>query len=92
MDVIRLMSDLKGKPIVAITNGAIIAKVSDLLVDPVERTVSAIIGAAGGLLRRQTLVIPVAAIHVWGQDVILFLGQRVYIMPSKKLVVVSSSG
>jgi sporulation protein YlmC with PRC-barrel domain len=65
------MSDLKGKPIVAITNGAIIAKVSDLLVDPVERTVSAIIGAAGGLLSRQTLVIPVAAIHVWGQDVIL---------------------
>ncbi|MCU0519552.1 MAG: PRC-barrel domain-containing protein [Anaerolineae bacterium] len=71
MSIIRLGADLKDKPIVSATDGKIIAKVKDLLIDPTTRTVSAILFEEGGILSRQTRIIPAGAVQVWGVDVVL---------------------
>jgi uncharacterized protein YrrD len=71
MEIIRLSAELRDKPIVSMTDGKIVAKVKDVLIDPSTRTISAVLFEEGNILNRQTRVIPADAVRVWGVDVIL---------------------
>jgi sporulation protein YlmC with PRC-barrel domain len=69
-----LTQELQGKPVISLTNGSIIAKVLDLLVDPdALRVMAAVTSKGGGLLKggRELDVIPAEAVQVWGRDTIL---------------------
>jgi uncharacterized protein YrrD len=63
--------DLEGKSIISATDGQIIAKVDDVMVDPAALRVAALVTSKGGLLRREVKLIPSDRVQVWGQDVIL---------------------
>ena len=62
--------DLVGKPIVLITNGEIVGKVRDVLIDPEEFRIAALV-LASRPFRKPTMVLPRSVIHVFGKDVIL---------------------
>jgi uncharacterized protein YrrD len=68
-----LSQELHGKPIVSVTNGRIIAKVLDVLMDPEGLQLAAVVTSKGGLLSREKdiEVIPSVEVQVWGQDVVL---------------------
>ena len=73
MSIVHLSRELHGRSVVSVTNGQIIAKVEDVLIDPAARRVAAVITSKGGLLKREQgiEVIPGEAVQVWGRDVIL---------------------
>ena len=79
MSIIRLSAELRDKPVISITNGKIIAKVKDLLIDPAAVAISAVLFEEGGLLSRKTRIIPATAVQVWGEDVVLITGPDVLI-------------
>ncbi|GAB4535755.1 MAG: hypothetical protein Kow0063_20370 [Anaerolineae bacterium] len=68
-----LSQALQGKPVVSVTNGKIIAKVLDVLMDPDSLQLAAVVTSKGGLLSREkdVEVIPSPEVQVWGQDVVL---------------------
>ena len=77
-----LSQELRGKSIVSVTNGQIIAKVEDVLLDPGTLRVAALVTAGGGLGNllksgRKTEAIPGDEVQVWGQDVVLVSGPDV---------------
>jgi uncharacterized protein YrrD len=74
MGITYLSQELNGKLIINITNGEIIAKVIDVLIDPDTHRVAALVTSKGSLLKRKTEAIPGDAVQVWGQDVILVTG------------------
>jgi uncharacterized protein YrrD len=67
----QLSQKLAGKPIISVTNGQRIGAVEDLLIDPGELKVAAIITSKGNLLKREVKAIPAAEVQVWGMDAIL---------------------
>jgi len=73
MSTTCLTQQLQGKPIISVTNGEIIAKVLDVLIDPETRHVAAAITSKGSMLGRQREidVIPADEVQVWGQDAVL---------------------
>ena len=73
MSDVRPSRALIGKPIISITNGVIIGKVVDVLIDPGTVQVAALVTSKGGLLmqRGQMEAIPAKEVQVWGQDAIL---------------------
>ena len=62
---------LVGNPVIGITNGEMIAKVEDLLVDPNTLNAAAAITSKSTLLSRENEAIPAEQVEVWGQDAIL---------------------
>jgi len=70
---------MKGKPVVSITNGEIIAKIETILINPNTRAVAALSFTQGGLLNRETQLIPAEEVRVWGEDVILVSGPDVFV-------------
>lgn len=62
--------DLIGKPIVLITNGEIVGKVRDVLIDPDEFVIAALV-LPSRPFRKPTMVLPRAVVQVFGKDVIL---------------------
>jgi uncharacterized protein YrrD len=69
-----LTQELQGKPVISVTDGSIIAKVLDVLVDPdALRVAAAVTAKGGGLMKRgrELDVIPADEVQVWGQDVVL---------------------
>ncbi len=71
-----LSRELHGKSIVSVTNGQIIAKVEDVMLDPGALRVAALVTSESGLGRmlkfdRKTEAIPGSEVQVWGQDVVL---------------------
>lgn len=60
--------------VVNIENGEKLGSVSDLLFNPYELEVAALITSTGGLLQRETLAIPAHQVRVWGKDFILIEG------------------
>jgi uncharacterized protein YrrD len=79
MPVVRKTQDMKDMPIVSLSNGQIIARISDMLIDPTTRTASALLSSEGGLLGRTTKVIPATEVQVWGEDVIIVTGPEVFV-------------
>lgn len=79
MPIVRKTQEMRDMPIVSLTNGEIIAKVSDVLVDPMTRSVAALISSEGGLLNRSTKIIPAGQVQVWGEDIILVSGPDVFV-------------
>jgi uncharacterized protein YrrD len=71
MDHNHMSLDLRGKKIVSVTNGEIIGEVVDVLVDPEERYVAALITSKGNLFRRETQMLARDDISVIGKHVIL---------------------
>lgn len=73
MSIMHLSRALQGRSIVSVTNGQIVAKVEEILIDPTTRQVAAVITSKGSLLKREPgiEVIPGDAVQVWGRDVIL---------------------
>lgn len=74
MGITYLSQELNGKLIINITNGEIIAKVIDVLINPDTHRVAALVTSKGSLLKRKTEALPGDAVQVWGQDVILVAG------------------
>jgi uncharacterized protein YrrD len=73
MSDVRSSRELIGKPIISITNGVIIGKVVDILIDPGTIQVAALVTSKGGLLthRGEMEAIPAKEVQVWGQDAVL---------------------
>jgi sporulation protein YlmC with PRC-barrel domain len=81
-----LTQELQGKHIISVTDGSIIAKVLDVLVDPDALQVAAAVTAkGGGLLKREVEldVIPADDVQVWGRDVVLVKGPDVIVKDSQ---------
>ena len=74
MTLIRLSAELKDQPIIRISDGKIIAKAKDVLIDPQTVTISALLFEEGSLFNRKTKLVPANAVQVWGDDVILVTG------------------
>jgi uncharacterized protein YrrD len=85
MSTTCLTQELQGKPIISVTNGAIIAKILDVLVDPDALRVAAAITSKGSALKRQreVEVIPADEVQVWGQDAVLVKGPDVIVKDSE---------
>jgi len=85
MSTTCLTQELQGKPIISVTNGAIIAKVLDVLVDPDTLRVAAAITSKGSALKRQREieVIPADEVQVWGQDAVLVVRPDVIVKGSE---------
>lgn len=85
MSTTCLTQELQGKPIISVTNGAIIAKVLDVLVDPDALRVAAAVTSKGSALKRQREieVIPADEVQVWGQDAVLVKGPDVIVNDSQ---------
>ncbi len=85
MSTTCLTQELQGKPVISVTNGAIIAKVLDVLVDPDALRVAAAITSKGSALKRQreVEVIPADEVQVWGQDAVLVKGADVIVRDSE---------
>ena len=62
--------DLIGRLIVTVTRGEIVGKVKDVLIDPDKWEIAALV-LPGKMFSKETLIIPRAVVHVFGQDVIL---------------------
>jgi uncharacterized protein YrrD len=71
MDHNHMSLDLRGKKIVSVTNGEIIGEVVDVLVDPQERRIAALVTSRGNLFRRETQMLANEDITVIGKHVIL---------------------
>jgi uncharacterized protein YrrD len=71
MDYNHMSLDLRGKKIISVTNGEIIGEVVDVLVDPEERYVAALVTSKGNLFRRETQMLSREDIQVIGKHVIL---------------------
>jgi uncharacterized protein YrrD len=71
MDHNHMSLDLRGKKIVSVTNGEIIGEVVDVLVDPQERHIAALVTSKGNLFRRETQMLQLEDITVIGKHVIL---------------------
>jgi uncharacterized protein YrrD len=80
-----LSQELHGKPIVSVTNGRIIAKVLDVLMDPDRLQLAAVVTSKGGLLSREKdiQVIPSVEVQVWGRDVVLVSRSDVIVKKSE---------
>jgi uncharacterized protein YrrD len=63
--------ELIGNPVIGITNGEIVAKVKDVVVDPDSLKAAAAITSKGTLLNREIEAIPADQVEVWGRDAIL---------------------
>ena len=85
MSTTCLTQELQGKPVICVTDGSIIAKVLDVLVDPDALQVAAAITSKGGALKRQREieVIPASEVQVWGQDAVLVKGPDVIVKDSQ---------
>jgi len=85
MSTTCLTQELQGKPVICVTDGAIVAKVLDVLVDPDALQVAAAITSKGGALKRQREieVIPASEVQVWGQDAVLVKGPDVIVKDSQ---------
>jgi len=85
MSTTCLTQELQGKPVICVTDGSIIAKVLDVLVDPEALQVAAAITSKGGALKRQREieVIPASEVQVWGQDAVLVKGPDVIVKDSQ---------
>lgn len=79
MTIVRKTQDMKDMPIVSYPNGKIIAKVTDMMISPTTRSVSALLSTEGGLLSRTTKVIGATEVLVWGDDMIIVNGPDVFI-------------
>jgi sporulation protein YlmC with PRC-barrel domain len=69
-----LVQTFKGKSIISISNGQTIGTVNDILIDPKDLKISAIVTSKGSLLSREIDAILADEIKVWGKDVILVSG------------------
>jgi sporulation protein YlmC with PRC-barrel domain len=63
--------DLIGKPIITMNRGEIIAKVKDVLIDPTQFEIAALVLPPSKMFSKQTMVVPNTVIHVFGKDVVL---------------------
>jgi uncharacterized protein YrrD len=79
MSAVTLTASLKGKSVISITNGEIVAKIENVLINPNTRAVAALSFTRGGLLNRETRLVPAEEIRVWGEDVILVNGPDVFV-------------
>lgn len=70
------IQDLIGKPIVTMTQGEIIGKVKDILIDPGTFEIAALVLPPSKMFSKETLVVPRTVIHVLGKDVILVKGNE----------------
>jgi uncharacterized protein YrrD len=73
MSTTCLTQQLQGKPVISVTNGEIVGKVLDVLIDPEALRVAAAVTSKGKMLGRQREidVIPGDEVQVWGQDAVL---------------------
>jgi sporulation protein YlmC with PRC-barrel domain len=62
------------KPLVSITDGKIVGDVKDLYLDRDMRQVAAVFLGREGLLKRKTMLLPRAAVHIFGVDTWLVTG------------------
>ena len=83
----RTSQELQGKSVISVSNGQVIAKVLDVLIDPDPPQVAAIVTAkgGGGILKRQEEIeaIPADEVQVWGQDAVLVSGPDVAVRISE---------
>ena len=67
----HLAQGLRGKPVISVTNGNIVASFEDVLIDPETQQVTALVTAKDSLSNRAIKVIPSKVVQFWGRDTIL---------------------
>ncbi len=65
------VDELKGKPVISISNGARVGAVDDVAIDPESKRVAALIMSTGTMFQRDVVGIPADHVQVWGKDAIL---------------------
>ena len=71
MRISRLSLDMQGFQIISTTNGRILGKVEDLLINMKDLKVAGVVTSKGGLLDSKIEAIQRKDVQVWGEDVIL---------------------
>lgn len=71
MRISRVSNEIKGFQIVSTSNGEIVGKVEDVLIDSSNLEIAAIVTSKGNLLDSTIKAIPRDEIQLWGEDVIL---------------------
>jgi sporulation protein YlmC with PRC-barrel domain len=71
MRISRLTNAIQGYQIISTSNGQVIGKVEDLMIDPKKLEVAAVITSKGNLLDSTSKAISREDIVVWGEDFIL---------------------
>ena len=65
------MRQILGKPIISILNGQKLGAVQDVLIDPQELRVAALLLSRGGIFNREVAAIPVRDIQAWGVHAVM---------------------
>jgi uncharacterized protein YrrD len=79
-----LGQELCGKPIISVTDGNIVARLEDVLIDPGTQQVATLVTSRDGRFNKsQAKVIPSDAIEVWGRDAILISQPRVVVQADR---------
>lgn len=60
-----------GDSVISLDEGKVIAKMSDVIIDPQTMKVAALVTSKGGLLGREVKYVLGTEVNVWGEDVIL---------------------
>lgn len=74
----RMLNDLRGKTIINLADGKKIGQVDDILVDPKTLRVSGLVVNRGGMLDRETRIVPASGVEKWGIDAILVRDANVF--------------
>ena len=69
------------KPLVSITDGKIAGEIKDLYVDRDMRQVAGVFLGREGLIKRKTMLVPRAAVHIFGVDAWLITGSDKVVGP-----------
>lgn len=71
MSTIHITQDLRGKPVISMVNGTMLARLEDVLVAPNMRHIAVALAPDGGIARAELRAISGTEIHVWGKDALL---------------------
>jgi uncharacterized protein YrrD len=74
----RSVSELRGKTILSVNDGAKIGSVDDVLIDPNSLRVAALTVTSGGVFDRETNYVPASDVNKWGKDAVLVEGREVF--------------
>jgi uncharacterized protein YrrD len=67
----RNLAGMIGHDIISLKDGAKIARIEDILIDPENLHLAAVITSKGRLLNRKVEAIPAVNVQVWGKDVLI---------------------
>lgn len=72
------VSDLRGKTILSVNDGAKIGSIDEVLIDPDSLRIAALVVKQGGMFDRETKLVPAKDVKKWGRDAVLVDSRDVF--------------